>query len=186
MSTAQQFRIVIIIALFWMAVLGLKAQHFKSTNGAINFSSDAPLETIKAQSGSLASVVSPASRVFAFSMQISSFQGFNSALQRQHFNESYMQSDKFPYGTFKGKIIETVDLTKNGTYQVRAKGILDIHGIKKERIIPATVTVNGNQMTIRAQFDIPLADHDIRIPKIVNQKIAEIIKVQVGANLVMN
>jgi polyisoprenoid-binding protein YceI len=110
----------------------------------------------------------------------------NSALQQQHFNENYMQSDKFPFGTFKGKIIETVDLTKNGTYQVRAKGILDIHGVKKERIIPATVVVNGNQLTIRAQFEIPLVDHDIRIPKVVNQKIAEIITVTVTGNLGLN
>ncbi len=169
----------------WMPAAGW-CQHFKTTGATVSFTSDAPLETIKAQSDQLAAVISPATRVFAFSVQISSFQGFNSALQRQHFNESYLQSDKFPYGTFKGKIIETVDLTHNGTYQVRAKGILDIHGIKKERIIPATVVVNGNQLAVRATFEVPLVDHDIRIPKVVNQKIAEVITVTVTGNLILN
>ena len=172
----------------WLLVLPTVGwcQHYKTTAATVSFSSDAPLETIKAQSNQLAAVVSPTTRVFAFSVQVSTFQGFNSALQRQHFNENYLQSDKYPYGTFKGKIIETVNLSQNGTYQVRAKGILDIHGVKKERIIPATVVVNGNQLTIRAQFDVPLVDHDIRIPKVVNQKIAELITITVTGNLGLN
>lgn len=170
--------------LLLLAVLPAHAQYFKTQNASIAFTSDAPLETISARSNLTAAVVSPSSRVFAFSVQISTFNGFNSALQKQHFNESYMESGRYAYGTFKGKIIESVDLNRNGTYQVRAKGVFEIHGVKKERIIPATVVVNGNQMTIQAQFDVPLSDHNIRIPKIVFQKIAEVIRIQINATLI--
>jgi hypothetical protein len=52
-----------------------------------------------------------------------SFQGFNSPLQKEHFNENYVESDKFPEASFKGKIIEDQDLTVDGTYELRAKGI---------------------------------------------------------------
>lgn len=155
--------------------------YFKSTTGTVSFLSDAPLEDIKAQSGGLNVVINPLNRTFAFSVPVKSFQGFNSALQRQHFNENYLESGKYPYGVFKGKIIEDVNLTKNGTYNIRAKGSLQIHGVSQERIINATVVVNNNTIAIRSVFDLTLLDHNIKIPKIVFQKIAEVIKVTVNA-----
>jgi hypothetical protein len=114
---------------------------------------------------------------------MTSFRPFNSALQRQHFNENYIESDKFPKGSFSGKIIEEVDLTVPGTYTVRAKGKLVVHGVSVERIIRATVVVTSKQVTIKSRFDVPLEDHKIAIPRIVNRKIAEVIDVKFDALL---
>jgi polyisoprenoid-binding protein YceI len=112
-----------------------------------------------------------------------SFQGFNSPLQKEHFNENYVESDRFPEASFKGKIIEDQDLTVDGSYELRAKGILTIHGVSQERIIKSDVSVNNRIITLKSSFNVLLSDHNIPIPKVVYQKLANEIKVDVNATL---
>ncbi len=157
---------------------------YVAEKGAISFTSDAPLEIIQAQSNALRGILNPSTKAFAFSVNISSFQGFNSDIQRIHFLENYMEQKRFPQATFTGKLIEDIPFNVPGTYSVRAKGELDIHGIKKERIIKGTVTIRNGIAYIQTAFSIPLADHGISIPKIVNQKIAEQIAVTVDLEFV--
>ncbi len=145
--------------------------------GQIRFASKAELELIQASSDKIQGLLDPAQNKFAFSVDIQSFKGFNSSLQREHFNEKYMESDKFPVATFSGKIIEDVDYTKDGTYEVRAKGELNIHGVKQTRIIKSKLTIAGDKIIIDSQFMVPLSDHNITIPQIVSQKIATEIEV---------
>lgn len=160
----------------------LEAQKkFGTANGKINFVSNAELELIKAFSTTLKGFVDPATNQFAFSVQVQSFSGFNSELQREHFNEKYMESEKYPQMTFTGKIIEQVDFTINGIYDVRAKGDLEIHGQKQTRIIRSTLIIENGAVNIDSDFKVPLADHNISIPRIVNQKIATEIEVHVEA-----
>ncbi|HXL57916.1 MAG TPA: YceI family protein, partial [Chitinophagaceae bacterium] len=120
---------------------------------------------------------------FSFKIPMRSFQGFNSPLQREHFNENYMESDKYPEASFKGKIIEDQDLSVDGTYELRAKGTLTIHGIAQERIIKSDVTVSNKKITIKSGFSVLLSDHNIPIPKIVYQKLANEIKVVLTTTL---
>ena len=98
-------------------------------------------------------------------------------------DENYMESDKYPEASFKGKIIEEEDLAKDGEYEVRAKGVFIIHGISQERIIKANVSVKNNQVTIVAKFSVMLSDHNIPIPIVVYKKLANEIKVEVNAVL---
>ena len=116
---------------------------------------------------------------FAFDVQVRSFEGFNNGLQREHFYENYLETDKYPTATFSGKIIEHINLEIPVTYTVRAKGLLTIHGHTKERIIKAEIISTGTELKAKATFIIPLIDHQIEVPRIVNQKIAQEIQVQV-------
>ncbi|MEZ4722423.1 MAG: YceI family protein [Flavobacteriales bacterium] len=152
-------------------------------SGWVKFVSEAPLERIEAENSKVSAVINVTQKSVAFKVPIVSFQGFNSALQHEHFNENYMEVDDFPQATFNGKIIEDVDLTKVGTYKVRVKGMLSIHGIEKERIINGKVVVANDGITVASSFEVPLADHDIAIPKIVNQKISEVINVEIKSTL---
>jgi polyisoprenoid-binding protein YceI len=161
----------------------LRGQIFMCQDGVTKFTSEAPLEMIKAQSNKTVGAVDFSNKNVAFAIAITTFEGFNSALQKEHFLENYMEAQKYPKATFKGKIIEDVDCKKDGTYSVRAKGIFNIHGIDKEKIVKVKMVVKGGSIDIDSDFEVPLADHDIRIPKIVNQKIASIISVQVKATL---
>ena len=109
--------------------------------------------------------------------------GFNSPLQREHFNENYMETNIFPEASFSGKIIEDIDFSRNGTYTVRAKGKLKIHGIVQDRIIKSNVTVKNGKMSLQSDFIVSLADHDIKIPRVVSEKLAPDINVSVKATL---
>jgi hypothetical protein len=155
-----------------------------SSKGKINFLSDAPLELIKASSNKLAGILNTDQRSFAFSIPVKSFEGFNSGLQRTHFNENYLESEKYPNATFEGKIIEDIDFNTPGEHRVRAKGILGIHGIKQNRIIRSTLKIQKDEILINSTFTVPLADHNIKIPSIVSQKIAEEIYIEVECTLI--
>ncbi len=149
-----------------------------NNNGRVHFISDAPMELIKATSDKLKGAIDKSKNTFAFAVEIKSLKGFNGDLQREHFHENYLETDKFPTASFAGKFIEQVDFDANGTYTVRAKGMFNIHGIQKERIIKGNLVVNNGTVTINAAFTVRLEDHDIKVPKIVYEKIAEEIKVQ--------
>jgi polyisoprenoid-binding protein YceI len=94
-----------------------------------------------------------------------------------------MESHKHPNAVFRGVLEGNYDLTKDGTYQVKAKGQLAIRGIKKDRTVPATITVKNGAASLNAQFTVKPADHGIKIPKVVAGKIAEEIKVTVTSDL---
>jgi polyisoprenoid-binding protein YceI len=179
----MMFKVLFCCLLIFCSLQGEAQKKFGTESGTINFVSNAELELIKASSGKLQGIIDPGTNQFAFSVVVQSFKGFNSELQREHFNEKYMESDKYPKITFSGKIIEQIDYTTDGTYDVRAKGDLDIHGQKQTRIIKSKIEISDGVLIIIADFKIPLADHNISIPRIVNQKIATEIEVSVNAEM---
>lgn len=158
-------------------------QIYSTKSGTVDFTSEAPLEVIKASSYELQGALNTADKSFAFIIQNKSFKGFNSPLQQEHFYENYMEVQEFPTSTFEGKIIENIDYTASGEQTVRAKGTLFIHGVEQERIIKGTVLRKGDNLVIKAAFTVPLEEHNIKIPKVVYQKIAGIIEVKIEAEL---
>ena len=115
-------------------------------------------------------------------MYIKSFEGFNSRLQQIHFLENYMESDEHPLSTFTGKIIEDISADIS---DYRAKGILEIHGVKNEVIIPINLEYKDLNLSFESTFQVRLEDHEITIPKLVYQKIAEVIDVKVSGQLIL-
>jgi hypothetical protein len=157
---------------------------FKCENGKITMKSDASLELIQAKTNKLRGVIDPNSQTFAWSVEIRYFEGFNSPLQREHFNENYMESDQYPKASFTGKIIEKTDFRQSGVQIIRAKGKLNIHGVEQERIIKCQIENKGGKLYITTEFTVAVVDHNISIPKIVHQKIAEEISIKVEAVMV--
>lgn len=173
-------RIVIIMLI---STVAFPQEKYSVLNGDINFTSNAELELIKASSDKVQGLIDPATNQFAFTVDIKTFLGFNSELQREHFNEKYMESELFPKARFSGKIIEQIDFSANQTYEVRAKGDLEIHGQKQTRIIKSKITIQNGVVKIESHFIVPLADHNISIPNIVSQKIATEIQVDFKASM---
>ena len=155
----------------------LSGQIFTSYESEVNFISIAPLETIKASTKQMQGVIDLKKKKFAFKIYIRSFDGFNSPLQKEHFYENYLEAATHPVATFSGKIIEKID-PKLKSY--RAKGSLNIHGVSKEVIIPITMEVNEKAILYSTSFKVSLSDFDIFVPPLVNQKISEIINVNVS------
>lgn len=177
------FLVIILSGALTLSSFQAKPLIFVCKDGSADFLSDAPLELIKASTKKLAGVLNIKDRSFSFSIPTKSFEGFNSSLQRTHFNEDYMETERFPNSTFKGKIIEEIDLSVPGEYTVRAKGKMNIHGIENDRIIKCEIKVSENKMDVTAGFTVFLADHNITIPTIVNKKIAEEIKLNISFTL---
>lgn len=146
----------------------------------VSFFSEAPLENISAVTQRAVSALNIASREIAFKVPIKSFD-FRKRLMQEHFNENYMESDRFPYATFGGKINGSVDWSRDGAYPVTVTGNLEIHGIKKVYTTGATINVEGGQITAATKFKVKVADHDIEIPRIVIKNIAEVVEVEVLA-----
>ena len=140
--------------------------------------SKAPLEDIAASSTKGTSVFNPGTGELAFSIPIRSFQ-FEKSLMQEHFNENYLESDKYPSALFKGKLKEKLDLTKDDSYSVSATGVLDVHGVKQNREINGNIIVQNGVLTISSAFQVLCKDHHIDIPQIVFKKIAERIDIKV-------
>lgn len=171
-------RTLLIFLSFSFCVQAFSQVRLKVVRSEVSFVSDAPLERIVARNTAATGLLEPATRSFAIQIPVAEFDGFNSPLQREHFNENYMQTNARPKATFAGRIIETIDLSVPGQYAVRAKGELSIHGVVRERIIPCTLVVTAEGVRVTSSFEVLLSDHDIRIPKVVQQKIASVVQVK--------
>jgi hypothetical protein len=150
----------------------------------ISFHSNTKSELIKASSEQLKGIIDATKRTFAFSVDMKTFDGFNSPLQKEHFNENYLESDKFSTASFSGHIIEEDDFTKDGIYNIRAKGKFVIHGVEQERILQGDLVVKSNVIKLNCIFTVFLSEHDIKIPRIVHEKLASEIKVIVSADFI--
>ena len=175
----KRFYIILLLTSIGFSGFGQTPSVYSTQNGMAYFLSDAPLEMISASSQNLIGVLNTEERRFSFSIPVNTFNGFNSSLQQTHFNEDYLETDKYPQATFKGKIIEEVDLGIEGQYRIRTKGKLDIHGVENDRIIRCNVSVEPGRIKVKAEFTVFLDTHNIKIPSIVNKKIAEEILVRI-------
>ncbi|HWB64798.1 MAG TPA: YceI family protein [Chitinophagales bacterium] len=153
------------------------------TKGKIHFFSGTAMEDIEATSNAAICVLNVNTKKVYAKIQQSSFV-FKDKLMQEHFNENYMESDKYPYGVLDMVITNSdVDLTKDGVYDVTLKGTLEMHGVKQDREIPGKITVkDGGPVNGTASFVVKLADHKIKIPSIVGANIAEDLKVDVDFN----
>mgnify|MGYP006080536711 FL=1 len=142
----------------------------------IKFHSDSPLEKIEAINKKTKSFFKISSKTLMFVIPVVSFK-FEKPLMEEHFNENYLETEKFPTAKFSGIINEDIDYSKNGTYDASVTGKLTIHGVEQERSINGTITVKDSQLIFEGKFQIKLEDHDIDIPSIVVKNIAEIINV---------
>ncbi|MBN1337900.1 MAG: YceI family protein [Bacteroidales bacterium] len=154
---------------------------YKATGGSLSILSEAPLETIRAASEEMKGFIDPDKRSFACELAVKTLKGFNSPLQQEHFHENYMETDKYPKASFSGKIIGDIDFTRDGQYLIRAKGMLQIHGVSRERIIPVTLGIENGKIRATSEFSVAITDHDITVPRLVFQKIAEEINVSIDA-----
>lgn len=156
---------------------------YQLTNSSIMFFSEAPLENIEAKSKDIKGIIDITARSFIIRVPIKSFV-FEKSLMQEHFNENYMESDKFPNATFKGAFDGKYDLKKNGSYPVTATGELDIHGVKQKRTIPAIIEVKDKSIKLTSKFKVRLEDHKIEIPTLVFNKIAEELDVTLEGDLI--
>lgn len=173
----------IIASAFFIALISntCLAQKYFTKNGNISFFSATSVENIKADNNQVMSVLNPSTGELQFSVLVKNFH-FKKTLMEEHFNENYMESDKFPKSTFKGTItdISKVNFTKDGNYPVTVSGDLSMHGITKKVSSDGKISISGGKITGTSVFTVALADYNISIPKVVENNISKTIEITVN------
>jgi hypothetical protein len=169
-----------IFVLFFLVFCYTKnySQLFITKTGFIGFYSKTPLEDIKAENNQVYAVIDAGKKNIAFSLLLKGFL-FPRELMQQHFNENYIESDKYPKANFSGNFSGDVDVIKDGTYNIIVKGQLTLHNTTKPIETPATIEVKSGKLLGNAQFKIKPEDYNIFIPSIVRDKIATEISVSI-------
>jgi len=160
--------------LFLLLATSTFAQRYITKTGHIWFHSEAPLETIEAHNKQVNAALDTKTGTIVFKVLMKSFI-FEKALMQEHFNENYVESDKFPNATFQGKVtnIDAIDFSKKGSYEASISGDLTIHGVTNKVTSTGTFEVLPEMIHGKSKFNILIADYDISIPGAVAGKIAE-------------
>ncbi|MEL7589250.1 MAG: YceI family protein [Prolixibacteraceae bacterium] len=167
--------------LFLTANLTGQAQVLKSHQMTISFFSEAPIEDIKSESRDGVSALDAGSGSIYFKVAIRTFE-FEKSLMQEHFNENYLESSKYPYAEFNGKIKEPIDLARNGSFPVTVSGNLNIHNVTKNYTVKGLISVKEGKVTANASFPVQVADHEVKIPRLLIKNIAETVQVSVSAS----
>ena len=172
-----------LLAISQVLITVTNAQSYLTKNGKISFFSKTSVENIDAVNNQVVSLFNAGKGDIAFSVIIKGFL-FKRALMQEHFNDDYMESDKYPKATFKGAIadITKMDLTKDGISPVKVNGDLTIHGVTKKISANGSITIKAGKVSASSEFIILLADYNISVPKIVQNNISPSIKINVDCN----
>lgn len=158
-----------------------KAQNvFICRHANVSFFSSAPVEDIAAKTSQAVSAINMQTGAIYFKIPIRTFQ-FRKSLMQEHFNTDYIESDKYPFAEFKGKILNFKRPDGDGKYNVIVDGQLTIHGVTKEYKEPGTLEIKDGKVTAHSTFNIRIADHHVDIPQILFKNIAEVVEVTVNA-----
>ena len=162
-----------VIIYFIFSLFAIKQEtRYVIENSTIEFYSYALLEDIQAINTESIGAIDLESKEFIIKIPVSAFE-FPNKLMQKHFNDSYLETDKYPECIFKGTIDEDI-----------ASGEITLHGVTKEIQIPAVITEEGDKIKINTKFKIALKDHKIKIPRLLFQNIAEEIEVKVSSTFI--
>jgi polyisoprenoid-binding protein YceI len=153
-------------------IIASAQDRFFTKNGRISFVSKGNIETIEANHKSVTCVLDTKTGNVQFSVLMRGFE-FRKALMQEHFNENYLESDKYPRSEFRGQIANNsaIDYTKDGVYDAKVKGKLTIHGVARDIETDGKVTVKGGKPQANATLVIQLSDYKISIPGIHRENI---------------
>jgi hypothetical protein len=146
------------------------SQLYSTRTGFIGFYSKTSLEDIKAENNQVYAIIDAGKKNLAFTLLLKGFV-FAKELMQEHFNENYVESDKYPKASFSGAFTGDIDLGKDGVYKVVVKGNLTLHNITKPIETPATLEVKAGRVLGQADFKLKPEDFNISIPGIVRDKI---------------
>jgi len=161
---------------------GLAQGKYMTKAGHLSFFSSSIMEDIEARNDKIAAVFDLSGGQIAFAVPIREFQ-FKRTLMQEHFNENYMESDKFPRATFTGQILNAPQVLKQlaaGTQNVEVEGNMTIHGVTRKVVVSGTLQLRDSQLVIFAYFNIAPADYSIDVPLLVREHIAKSVSVRLN------
>ena len=177
----KNFKAISLFILFAsITTISIAQDKYFTREGFVSFHSDTEVEQIHEDIYKVTSILDTETGKLEFAVLMKAFE-FEKALMEEHFNENYVESDKFPKAIFKGQIsaLEAVNWEQNGEYTVIVNGTLTIHGVSNEISEKGIITIHEKGIKATSSFMIMVSDYDISIPKVVIKNIAEEVKVDV-------
>ena len=156
------------------------SQNKIATNeGTILFEASIPnFEEVMANNNTVSCVVNTSTGEISSLAFISEFH-FKMAMMEEHFNANYLESHKFPKATFKGNIHGfNLAIIGNVPKDFILTGTLSMHGKSKAISTIARIQKTENGLEIATNFKVNTSDFGIKIPKIVQYKIAETVTIK--------
>lgn len=166
------------LAILCLPAVGLSQSVFRSDSCSIRFFSRTPIENIEAVNHGGTSTISPPAYSIQFQVPVSDFR-FENKLMEKHFNSMYLHTDKFPFASFRGKLSDSLDLSKDTVYQTKAVGILKMHGMDHAGAFDGRVVSKDGKVYLNSTFRAQLEDFNIKVPGSVFMNIAQEIEIQV-------
>lgn len=159
------------------------AQVYKSEAGNVEFLSKAPLNEFTGVSSKLNGLINIENNGLDFFIDLNTLKT-GIGLRDRHMRENYLETKKYPFAEFVGKITETVKLKTGESKNVTAKGKFKIHGVEKDIIVSGKlIAVSDNELKLEADFKVLLSEYKISIPKIVFFELAEEQTITISVNL---
>jgi polyisoprenoid-binding protein YceI len=175
---------VFFIVTIFVVCFSAKAQNKVFTKtGTIFFNANTSIEKIEAINKKVLAVIDIQNNKLEFAVLIKGFE-FERALMQEHFNENYLESDKYPKATFKGKFNVdklNVSTAQNGSQTLPVTGILSMHGVNKMVTTTASITSKNNTLSASCTFKVVLSDYNIKVPAVNKNNVNN--QVQIDINL---
>jgi hypothetical protein len=158
------------------------AQIYMAKTCEISFFSTTPVEDIAAVNKTTKPMLNTATGDLQMKIGMTAFV-FEKPLMQEHFNENYVESEKFPHAIFKGKINEKIDYTNDGKHKVTVTGKMTIHGVEKDKTIEGLLTVDMNKIILSSDFKLDFTEFGIVIPTLYSGVIKPVTEVKLNATL---
>ncbi len=177
-------KVLVAVSFLMLTIVAVAQEKYFTKSGKIEFYSKAPLEDIEAKNKTVTAVLDTKSGALQFAVLMKAFE-FEKALMQEHFNENFVESDKYPKAEFKGTVVNNseINYSRPGAYTAKVRGKLTIHGITRDVESLGTIKVESDHLKAASTFNILLSDYNISIPALVKDKLSNTIKIAVDCKL---
>lgn len=163
-----------VLILLFTAFSTFAQDKFKTATAIVNFEASVPFfEEVKAVNKLGTIVLEPLTSTLICAVTIKDFR-FKMDLMQAHFNDNYLESNRYPKAVFKGKIekfdLKNVDAVEK-EYDV--KGKLYLHGKYKIIDLKALIKRVPEGLQITCNYPIAISDFNIAIPSVVASKVSQ-------------
>jgi len=167
-------KLILVVAAIFSFTTFVNAQKYTTRDASVSFNpnKDQSESGYQAKSTGGTAILQADKAQVAFLIPVKTVR-FNNSLLEEHFNDNYLETDKYPNATYKGTLsgFTASMLTKDGTYNISSQGQVTMHGTTQPFSAPVKLVVSGKTATFYCNFKIKAASYKIQIPSSVSDKI---------------
>lgn len=173
-----------LLLLFFCCLLAKAQNELSTSKGIVHFEASVPLfEEVKAINSNVSCLITLNTNEINCTVYIQQFQ-FKKELMQKHFNDYYLESDRYPKASFIGRIekLDYKSLSKK-PMEYQLKGIIRIHGRSKPLFGSIWINKINNGLEMKTSFNLHTDDFKIEIPTIIASKISKQVNTTIHASL---